>query len=61
MIAGEEVTPAALVEAGLVGAADRPVKILATGDAVRAYVVRGCTASRAAKEKIEQAGGRVET
>lgn len=59
-LSGEEVTPATLVEASLVGAANRPVKILATGDATRAYVVAGCTVSRAAKEKIEQAGGRVE-
>jgi large subunit ribosomal protein L15 len=59
-VSGEEVTPATLAEAGLVGAPSRPVKILGTGDATRAYVVTGCTASRTAREKIEQAGGRVE-
>lgn len=59
-VSGEEISPATLVEAGLVGAADRPVKILATGDAARPYVVKGCSASRAAKEKIERAGGRIE-
>ena len=59
-VAGEEVTPATLMEAGLVGAANRPVKILAKGEAARAYVVKGCTTSRTATEKIEQAGGRVE-
>jgi large subunit ribosomal protein L15 len=60
-VAGEEVTPATLMEAGLVGAANRPVKILAKGEAARAYVVKGCTASRTATEKIEQAGGRIES
>ncbi|KPJ86363.1 MAG: 50S ribosomal protein L15 [Gemmatimonas sp. SG8_17] len=59
-VAGDEITPATLIEAGLVGATDRPVKILATGEASRAYVVRGCTTSRSAREKIEQAGGRIE-
>ncbi len=60
-LTGEDVTPATLVAAGLVGAADRPVKILGTGDAKRAYVVSGCAVSRAAQQKIEQAGGRVES
>lgn len=54
------VTPAALLEHGLVGRADRPVKILATGDADRAYAVSGCAVSASAREKIERAGGRVE-
>jgi large subunit ribosomal protein L15 len=57
----EEITPAGLVASGLVGNANRPIKILGTGDARRAYVVQGCTASRTAREKIEQAGGRVES
>ena len=60
-ISGEEISPAALIEAGLVGNANRPIKILGTGEATRAYVVQGCTASRTAREKIEQAGGRVES
>jgi large subunit ribosomal protein L15 len=60
-ISGEEINPAALIEAGLVGNANRPIKILGTGEATRAYVVQGCTASRTAREKIEQAGGRVES
>lgn len=59
-VAGDEVTPATLIEAGLVGATDRPIKILASGEAARAYVIRGCTTSRTAREKIEQAGGRIE-
>jgi large subunit ribosomal protein L15 len=57
---GTDVTPAALAAAGLVSRADRPVKVLGTGDATRAYAVAGCLISATAKEKIEQAGGKVE-
>ena len=57
---GDEVTPAALLAAGLVSRADRPVKLLATGEAKRPYVVRHCAASAGARAKIEQAGGRIE-
>jgi large subunit ribosomal protein L15 len=60
-VSTDEVTPAALVEAGLVSGANRPIKILGTGEAARAYVVKGCTASRTAREKIERAGGRSES
>jgi large subunit ribosomal protein L15 len=57
---GTEISPAVLVEAGLVTRADQPVKVLATGDAGRAYVVSGCRCSASARQKIEQAGGKVE-
>jgi large subunit ribosomal protein L15 len=57
---GEEVTPAVLTALGLVGKATAPVKILGTGDVARAFVVKGCAASKAAREKIEKAGGRIE-
>jgi large subunit ribosomal protein L15 len=60
-VSADEVTPATLVEAGLVGSADRPIKILGTGEATRAYIVKGCTASNTARAKIEQAGGRIES
>ncbi len=56
----EEVSPATLVAAGLVSRADDPVKVLGVGEVTRAYVVRGCAASASAKQKIEQAGGRLE-
>jgi large subunit ribosomal protein L15 len=56
-----EITPATLFAAGLVGRPDRPVKILGTGDAARAYVVQGCAFSESARQKIEQAGGRIES
>jgi large subunit ribosomal protein L15 len=57
---GTEISPAVLVEAGLVTRADQPVKVLATGDAGRAYVISGCRCSASARQKIEQAGGKVE-
>jgi large subunit ribosomal protein L15 len=57
----EEITPAVLFGVGLVGRPDRPVKILGTGEAARAYVVKGCLISASARQKIEQAGGRVES
>jgi large subunit ribosomal protein L15 len=56
----EEITPAALVEAGLATRADRAIKVLGSGDVTRAYVVRGCAVSQSARTKIEQAGGRIE-
>ncbi|MDH4044820.1 MAG: 50S ribosomal protein L15 [Gemmatimonadota bacterium] len=57
---GTDVTPAALAAAGLVSGGHRPVKVLGTGEATRAYAVSGCLISATAKEKIEQAGGKVE-
>jgi large subunit ribosomal protein L15 len=57
---GTEITPAVLVEAGLVTRADQPVKVLGTGDATRPYAVSGCRCSASARQKIEQAGGTVE-
>ena len=59
-LTGTEVTPASLMAAGLISRADRPVKVLGTGDASRAYAVTGCLISASAKEKIERAGGKVE-
>jgi large subunit ribosomal protein L15 len=57
---GEEVTPLALLDAGLVSTLKRPVKILGVGDATRAFVIKGCLTSSTARSKIEQAGGRIE-
>ena len=57
---GEEVTPAVLAKAGLVGKVSAPIKILGTGDVKRAFVISGCAASKAARDKIEKAGGRIE-
>jgi large subunit ribosomal protein L15 len=59
-VQGEAVTPAILADLGLVGSASHPVKILGTGEAPRAFVVQGCTVSKSARQKLEQAGGRIE-
>ena len=55
----DEITPALLVESGLVSRADRPIKILGSGELARAVVVTGCAISKGARAKIEQAGGRI--
>lgn len=59
-LAGAEVSPATLHEAGLVSEPGRPVKLLGTGEATRALTVRGLAVSAAARAKIEAAGGSVE-
>lgn len=57
---GTEVSPETLKAAGLVTHADRPIKLLAMGDAGRAYTVRGVRVSASARAKVEAAGGSVE-
>jgi large subunit ribosomal protein L15 len=59
-VTGETVSPAVLVELGLVGKAADPIKILGTGEVTRAFVIQGCAVSKSARAKIEQAGGRIE-
>jgi len=58
--AGAEVTPDSLREKGLATRKDVPVKILAGGDLGKKLTVRVHYASKAAREKIEGAGGTVE-
>jgi large subunit ribosomal protein L15 len=55
-----EVSPETLYSAGLIGKVDVPVKLLGTGDADRAYTVRGVALSASARAKIEAAGGTIE-
>jgi large subunit ribosomal protein L15 len=55
-----EVSPETLYSAGLIGKPDSPVKVLGTGDADRAYTVRGVALSAPARAKIEAAGGTIE-
>ncbi len=55
-----ELNPESLFAAGLIGRVRQPVKLLATGDAGRAYTVKGVRLSAQARAKIEAAGGRVE-
>jgi large subunit ribosomal protein L15 len=57
---GTDVTPETLEAAGLVRQGGTPVKLLAAGDAERAYRVSGMPCSAAARAKIEAAGGQVE-
>jgi large subunit ribosomal protein L15 len=59
-LGGQEVSPETLYAAGLIGKARAPVKLLATGEADRAYTVRGVTLSASARAKIEAAGGSIE-
>ena len=59
-LAGTDVTPETLYAAGLIGRIDTAVKLLGSGDADRAYAVKGVPVSASAKAKIEAAGGRIE-
>jgi large subunit ribosomal protein L15 len=59
-VSATEVSPETLYSAGLIGKLDVPVKLLATGDADRAYTVRGISLSASARAKIEAAGGTIE-
>jgi large subunit ribosomal protein L15 len=55
-----ELNPNTLHAAGLVGQPHQPIKLLGTGDADRAYQVKGLALSAQARTKIEAAGGSVE-
>ena len=59
-VSATDVSPETLYSAGLIGKPDAPVKLLGTGDADRAYTVRGVAISASARTKIEAAGGRIE-
>ena len=59
-VSATEVSPETLYSAGLIAKVDRPVKLLGTGDADRAYSVRGVSLSASARTKIEAAGGTIE-
>jgi large subunit ribosomal protein L15 len=59
-VTATDVSPETLYSAGLIGKVDRPVKLLGTGDADRAYTVRGVALSASARAKIEAAGGKIE-
>ena len=58
--AGQTVNLQALKEAGLVGSAQREVKVLGTGEIKKALVVSAHRFTEGAKKKIEAAGGRCE-
>ena len=56
----EEVTPQALLAAGLVHDVSNGVKVLGTGDVVKPLTVRAHAFSETAREKIVAAGGKAE-
>jgi large subunit ribosomal protein L15 len=58
---GDEVTPATLLEKGLIRRGPKPVKVLATGDLSKKLSVVADKFSGSAKSKIEAAGGTCET
>jgi large subunit ribosomal protein L15 len=57
---GSVVDAEALAQAGLVGSAARPVKILGEGEMKASLTVRASAFSDSAKAKIEAAGGKAE-
>jgi large subunit ribosomal protein L15 len=59
-VSSVEVSPETLYSAGLIGKVDAPVKLLGSGDADRAYTIRGVALSASARAKIEAAGGTIE-
>ena len=59
--AGAEVTPQALMEAGLVrGGNKRPIALLGRGEIAQALTIKVHRASKSAIAKVEAAGGKVE-
>lgn len=55
--AGSEVDAAAMVEAGLVRHANRPIKVLGGGELTKRLTVKADQFSASARQKITQAGG----
>jgi len=56
-IAGDEITPKDMVEAGIIKKKDERIKILGQGDISQAKKIHAHKFSRSAQEKIESAGG----
>ncbi|MEK9129993.1 MAG: 50S ribosomal protein L15 [Patescibacteria group bacterium] len=57
----DEITPKILVEKKLISKNKNGVKILGDGELKKKLIIKGCIVSKSAKEKIEKAGGKVET
>ncbi|MDY6911000.1 MAG: 50S ribosomal protein L15 [Chloroflexota bacterium] len=57
---GAEVTPDAMVSAGIIKGLKKPVKILGDGKIARKLVVKANKFSQVARDKIEAAGGTAE-
>jgi large subunit ribosomal protein L15 len=58
--AGTEVTPQALVEAGIIRDSEQMVKLLGGGEISKALTIKLHTWSQSAQQKIEAAGGTLE-
>lgn len=61
--AGSEVTPALILSKDIIskrGGRVPAVKILGTGEITKKLIIRGCSFSASAKEKIEKVGGSIE-
>lgn len=56
----QEVTPEALIEAGVIKRSDKAVAILGNGEITTALTVKAHRFSKSAQEKIEAAGGKIE-
>ena len=59
-LGGREVTVETLRELGLIHDADKPVKVLGSGELTKALVFKVNAFSKSAKEKIEKAKGKAE-
>lgn len=58
--AGAEVTPQALVEAGVIRDTEQKIKLLGGGEVAKALKIKVHTWSQSAQQKIEAAGGTLE-
>ena len=59
--AGDEITPESLKAAGLLKGKDLPIKILGRGDINVALKFKAHKVTEGARQKIEEAGGTIET
>lgn len=57
---GTEVTPASLIEAGIVKNEKAGIKVLATGELTKKLTVKAAKFSKAAEEAVVAAGGSIE-
>jgi large subunit ribosomal protein L15 len=57
--AGAEVTPEALVEAGIIRDASKPIVLLGRGDLDKALTLHAHRVTKSAAEKVEKAGGTI--
>jgi len=59
--AGDEITPESLKAAGLLKGKDLPIKIMGRGDINIALKIKAHKVTEGARQKIEKAGGTIET